>query len=390
MLNAMTLQLQPYPSEVEQWWLNQACGSLPGVSREDCLTKFVPVVDRLSGLFTTERSVAFGGYGQDRDLLLAYGLFFFPQTFTRVQFPLVESLRRSGWQPGEGPLRVLDLGTGSGAALIGAVEVLQAAGQREIEACGIDRSEKALAFARGLTAEQTQRWPGVKWTFSNGDLAAPSSWPAGRWDLVVSSFALNEAFHGRPLAAVETWTQEALSRLAPGGLLLLIEPALKETSERLEGLRDRFAEQGNVRIVGPCLHSFACPLLAGGEYWCHEVRDWEPPESVQFLNRRLFRGIQQVKFSFIALGSGALMTETTAALEVFRLISPVVEKKGRLVATGCAADGQRYTYEWQTRALTRNEIKALTQHPRGLVLQADKVVRKGDVLRIQGETTIHS
>src|SRR5690606_407732 len=143
------------------------CGSETGETEvERCLSGFVPIVERLSDLFTTDRRTDFGSYGDDRRLLLAYGLFFYPQTYTRVQFPLLEASRRAGAFPKTGPLRVLDLGTGSGAALAGAVDSLLAMGQIEVEAHGVDASVAALDLARRLTSDERARWPGVSWSFA--------------------------------------------------------------------------------------------------------------------------------------------------------------------------------------------------------------------------------
>jgi len=371
-LSVQTLKVRSYPPWLEQWWVASACRRLGRPDAAACLRDLEREVRRLSDLFTTERAPYFGDYTRDERLLLAYGLFFFPQTFVRIQFPLAEAMTLRGWRPPtDRPVRVLDLGAGPGAAGLAVAALLEEMPEAlSIEVLGLDRSPAALAFFEVIVKDLHDYWPRTRWTFRVGDLRDPSTWripPDSAWDLVVVSFALGEAFYGQPDARVYAWLRQVLRYVSPQGLLIITEPALRETSERLEGLRDAIARSGEAFIWGPCLHHRPCPLLAEGRFWCHEVRRWDVPESLAFLNRRLYRTIQVLKFSFLTLGLQA-PPPWPAGPAWFRLIAPMAEMKGKFQTVGCASDGQKYTYEVLRRHLDADGIARLRRIERGDVL----------------------
>ena len=119
-----------------------------------------------------------------------------------------------------GPRRALDLGAGTGAA--GAA--LRAALGEELDVVAVDRVAA----------------PGVVLA----DLAAGLPPVSGRFDLIVAAHLLGELYVNRPweqrVAAradrVRAW---AATLLEPGGTIVIIEPALRETSRELLGVRDR-------------------------------------------------------------------------------------------------------------------------------------------------------
>lgn len=367
-----TPEVLPYPPWLERWWVESACQRLGRPDAAACLRDLEREVQRLSDLFTVERAPRFGDYARDERLLLAYGLFFFPQTFVRVQFPLVEAMRLHGWHPpSDRPVRVLDLGAGPGAASLAVAALLEKATENPvIEVMALDRAPTALAFFHATVRDLSAYWPRTRWTFRVGDLRDPSTWgapPDTAWDLIVVSFALGEAFYGQPDARVHAWLQHVLRYLAPQGLLVITEPALRETSERLERLRDAVTRAGRPFIWGPCLHHRPCPLLAEGRFWCHEVRRWTVPPSLADLNRRLYRTIQVLKFSFLTLGPQA-PPDLPAGPAWFRLIAPMAEMKGKFQTVGCASDGQKYTYEILRRHLDADGVARLRRIERGDVL----------------------
>jgi hypothetical protein len=158
------------------------------------------------------------------------------------------------------PLRALDLGSGTGAA--------GSALDRYFGADGIERT----------SVDRHVVGPGIR----NLDLANPASVAVlgGGFDLVVASHLLNELFVSwqAPEKAEERLTRlaELVERwgrglLAPGGLMVLIEPALRETSRDLLHVRDRLLAGGKLRVRAPCLYQGPCPALARERDWCHDA-----------------------------------------------------------------------------------------------------------------------
>lgn len=350
-----------YPEVFENWWLARAGEATPKASTGQVLSRHEPVVARLSDAFTLERGEIAPDVYRSLQEIDAYGLFFFPQTFCRSARVIQEFIEDTGWLPrAERPLRMLDLGCGSGGASFGFLhQLFQTYPEIRVEHVGVDRSpdnlEAARACANGCLPEAVVNWNWLRRDIAGSGFSwekAPFNQP---WDVILLGFSFGELVAGVEEDSVPGILLEMADTLSPEGVAIVLEPALMETSVRLEQCRDAVAATGSYCILGPCLHHNACPALAGKQFWCHEVRRWRPPESLAALNTRLHREIRFLKFSFLAFSKG----EPTPATgpEHFRLVSPIAKKSGQLVCKGCAADGQIHTYEWLTRNLSKKEIK---------------------------------
>jgi SAM-dependent methyltransferase len=371
-------------------WLARARAVTGAADTHEALEKLRPATQRLSDLFTAERPGGkFPDYAAAPALLAAYGLFFFPQSYARVCAALDQPARFRGWRPvarpGE-PLRVLDLGSGAGACGLGAIAVLrELAPGRDAHLTAVDHSPAALAALREVAAEA-----GVSVETHTADLRRADVVLANipPQDVVVAGFSANEVFGG-DAAALRNWLASLRPRLASGGLLLVLEPALRETAIPLQRAADALAAAGVFHRWAPDLGDAPFPLLDAtaaangtgrnanaGRFHPHEVRRWTPPESLAFLNRTLFRDVGVLKFSYTALGVEAPPPLPTS-LVVFRLVSPLEPQKGRVVCAGVAADGRRLTVEIPVRGLAKSEVKAFAAAwERGDVLGAEPAALK--------------
>ncbi len=331
------------PAEVEAAWL--ALGErATGLSGEEALERLRPSVARLSDLFTLARPAGgFPDYLADASLLAAYGLFFFPQSWARAGWALAHA-RVRGWAPGSARPRILDVGSGPGSCGLRLARGLGGEGELRL----LDRSPSALAAAESLAAAAAPGWTAGG---TVGDARDPRAWPQGPFDIVVAGFVLNEL--GLDEAGRDAWFEAAAAHLAPGGLLILIEPALRATAEPLRRLSDRRATL-SPRRIGPELDASPCPML-GGEHWDHEVRAWEAPPSAAFLNRKLHRDLGAVRFSLALFSDAPLAPSDPAAA---RVVAEPQLLKGlfRLVVS---AGGRLRTVEAATRGLSKREAKDL-------------------------------
>jgi ribosomal protein RSM22 (predicted rRNA methylase) len=183
----------------------------------------------------------------------------------------------------------------------------------------------------------------------------------GRFDLIVAAHLLNELFVGRAdrvalrarRAAAWAW-----SLLAPAGLLILIEPALRDTSRELLAVRDELLK-ANLHVVAPCFWQGPCPALASERDWCHDAA---PVASRA-----------RVDFSYVVVRA-----EPIAPAPGFeRVVSDPLPDKGRLRLFVCGEQGRR-------------ELVRLTRHRSEANAALDRATR-GDVLRIpsaEGESRI--
>lgn len=360
-----------YPRELEIWWLETARKKLDVPVSAAALDILESDVAKLSDGFTTDRAAGFGDYAADKNMLLAYGLFFFPQTFVRTLFQFDEIVHRCGWRAPSGrAAKIADLGSGSGSA--GFALASRLAKNSEVELTAIESSSASLAFAQSIAREH---FPNVKFQTRNESLLG---FAEGTYDIIIASFSLNECFHNKTDAEFDAWTDRVFARLSDGGLLLISEPALKSSSERLERLRDRISAAGKFSVLAPCLHHRACPLRAAkGETFCHEVRSWKPPSSLQKLNSKLFRAVHLLKYSFVAIAKCPPKPAEISA-ERARLVSPMMNLKGRVQADGCAADGAIRRYEMLTRKFETADKHAFLKTERGDIVRWKNLSLLGD------------
>ena len=222
-----------------------------------------------------ERVLVGQPYLRDPELRQEYAAEIAPRT----EVALAKVLREVFGAPPARAVRVLDLGAGTGAAGT-AVRAFFGAGA---EIVSIDRVSGRGTVAANIVA----------------DLAAPGPIRAvtGRFELIVAAHLLNELFLAMPPAErvsaraerVRAWCE---TLLVPGGTLVILEPALRETSRDLLAVRDQLVA-GSLHVVAPCLWAGPCPALARDRDWCHDAT-FEPPPVVGQRPRR-------VDFAYLAL-----------------------------------------------------------------------------------------
>ena len=340
-----------YPASAEAFWVGAAERETTA-SGDEALERLASGVARLSDLFTTDRPDGrFPDYFSEGALLAAYGVFFLPQSFIRTSFALAQCWELRGWRPGSATPRILDLGAGPGSCGVAAAHRLLQLGMKSVRLCALDRSPSALAGAEGFASAVLG--PRAEVSTRVGDAAREETWPDGDFDLIVAGFVLNEMPHldAKGLAG---WVDRLRRRLAPGGLLLIIEPALRVTSERLQRLSDSLVSASFHRL-GSDLEPLPCPQLLAGEHWNHEARRWVAPASAEFVNRRLHRDLREVKFSFAAFSQVPPPALPAGAV---RLVSDVQIIKG-LLRFIVVRQGALESVEVPTRGLSKHEVKKL-------------------------------
>ncbi|MFV0415592.1 MAG: methyltransferase domain-containing protein, partial [Chthoniobacterales bacterium] len=233
-----------YPEIIEAYWLDALCKKYRSRDIASCSKRLSPIAGKLSDLFTSERKSGFESYSNSEELLLAYGLYIYPQTWSRMSFLARELRRRFPDLPAtkHNELRILDLGSGSGAAAFSLLHSLSF-DQKNIPATRltlVDQSKSALRVATDLHKKATpELWSASKIQTQAAQLedflnkVQPAS-----FDIVLCSFALGETLYESNETSRDQFIKKLLSLLAPDALLILLEPALKETATRLMQIRD--------------------------------------------------------------------------------------------------------------------------------------------------------
>ena len=173
----------------------------------------------------------------------------------------------------------------------------------------VDADASALRLA-GRIAEYVQGNDGIRldWHPIIHDLTQPlSPEKTGPWDWCVSQAVVNELPMQEANAGKSGDEKRAawITQFAKHGLTIILEPALRVTTQALHRARDGMLRDEKIRVLAPCPHQLACPMLKQGERdWCHEVRLLAPTPGVARINDITHRRDERTKYSFVALEIG--------------------------------------------------------------------------------------
>lgn len=305
--------------------------------------------------------------------LAARAAFFTVADAMKLAVPLGELANR-GALPARRPLRVVDLGAGCGAMSLGLVATLGELGDPggSLEILAIDRDAAALSIAAAAIRDLAAR-TGVRAAVTTRTADAVQA-PLDDADLVVMGSLLNELPADRALGVVE----RALRAISPDGAVIVIEPALRDTSRALHTVRDEVIRRGAGHVFAPCTRRGApCPALADPDDWCHEDRALALPPRTAELARLTHLRDGGMKFSYLVLRAqplalvAAAETSPSAAEHVtaWRIVSAPRPAKGKLELIGCSDHGRL-----PLRLLRRHRTAAnrdLERAERGDVLAVD-------------------
>jgi hypothetical protein len=244
-------------------------------------------------------------------------------------------------------MRVLDLGAGTGA--VG--RALRGCCGEDVEVVAVDKVP-----GPGILVADVLR--GVR----------PAG-VVGRFDLIVSAHLLNELgldLDGQALL-VAGWCRDLLE---PDGTCIVIEPALRDTSRALLGVRDRLLVAG-LHLLAPCLCQTACPALQRDRDWCHDSAEV------------LIAGRSRVDFSYLILRqSGTKEVDRNR----YRVVSDPLKDKGRLRFFVCGVAGRFVLMRLDRDRSAANQ--ALDRMCRGDIVVLPNVLVQDDGIRIAVESTV--
>ncbi len=335
-------------------------------------------VRELSRIFTKERDRLSLSYLDSSHLGAAYLQYFLPVNLAKIQ----RLLNEMPTPEVDESFSVLDLGSGPGT---GALAVLdwwqQQALPYALSVTAVDSSKAALSQARQLWDRYCQTatvGAGSLQTYE-GDLER-RVWleqikQRAPFDLIILANCLNELFTGAQdsIKMRTCLVTEALSLLAPHGTMLIVEPALRETSRALLQVRDKLLQDKRCSIYSPCLHENACPALMKPDDWCHEERAWEPPMIIQQIDNEVGFIKDALKFSYLLLRKDG-KTIVDRQPNVYRLVSELRVMKGEKRAWLCNEQGRQEVGRQDRLASPDNG--AFDQWHRGAIVQIEKIVRK--------------
>lgn len=348
-------------------------------------------VARLSSLLTRERENLPAAYLKDKRLRQAYLLYFVPSNLAKIHVPLKElSLHPNGILSKE-RLRILDIGSGPGTAVLGVMEFFSKHKKRPLlQFTAIDQVGENLKDAENLF-RSWQNKTGIDASLRTikSEVERTMDRVAGdRYDIIILSNVLNELSHGDEdrIAKRTTFLKNILTRfLLYDGSCIVIDPALRETSRELLMIRDGLREEG-FHIYSPCLGGGACSALTNPKDWCHEDVPWDPPEIVQEIDDHIGLRKDSLKFSYLVLRKDGLCLADIYGGNVFRVVSEPLVSKGKIEFYLCGKGGRRLIARLDKNKTLSNE--AFESMKRGNVVGFEGIIDDGKRFKAEKETRV--
>lgn len=226
----------------------------------------------------------------NRQQLAAYALYYLPVNFAKIAF----LLSKVEFAPDK-TVRMLDFGCGPGTAALATAHSISQA----LEVSLSDASHECLLFAEKLLKSYRS---------SNLKLSAPLALDSKEalFDLVIAANVFSEL---APEESERT-LRLLLRQVDSDGYLILLVPALKNTTQDLMALRDTILSQHKeFSVLFPCSIQSACPMRAKDQDdWCHgelQNSSWNRSALLRQLDEMLAFNKHRVKYAAIVLKRAA-------------------------------------------------------------------------------------
>lgn len=250
-------------------------------------------------------------------LAAAYALVRMPASYAATAAALGALAERL---PNFAPASLLDVGSGTGAALWAAASVWKSLDGATL----LERDQAMAALGRRLAAKGRRALFGAA-EWRRADLAGP--WTAEPHDLVTAVYVLGELSDGQRAELVRRlWERTSMA-------LVLIEPGTPQGWATIRAAREQLRAAG-AWLVAPCPHQGPCPLPA--DDWCHFAQRISRSRAHRAAKGAAL-GYEDEKYSYVA---AAKMPGEPIQARVLR--HPLV-RPGRVELALCADVGLRRT-----------------------------------------------
>ena len=303
----------------------------PRAGRQPLAQVHAEALSLLSGLFTQARVALPAGYMTQPRFRAAYLLYFVPTGAATV----LHVLRQSGVlaRIETRPLRVLDLGSGPLTATLAVALATDA----PLDVTAVDAARQSMEDGQAILQ---QLRPDAKVRLIDGNLRDGKTLHklTGQYDLILAANLLNE-WPNQTNRPAEDWLARLLAeRLAPGGAVVLVEPATRHASHKLIDVREHMLAEANLTIVSPCMGVMPCPMAENTRDWCHAEQPWERPRLVSTLDDAIGHRRATLKFSHLVLADRPPAVDNR---QLFRVIGGPMTAGETFRRYLCGVDGRR-------------------------------------------------
>ncbi len=293
------------------------------------------------GLTRDRKNFIEESYLNDSELRQAYLLYYTTTNMLKIIPPLRE-LSLCGFFESNKPIRILDLGSGTGAAIWGLIQYLECerALPIDVSITAVDSVAKNLSTIRDFHNRLSKRC-----RFVNSSLEVQLDnlehtkllRSEEQYDLIIMMNTLNE---------LSTESEHGLSDLLKqllnnDGVSMFIEPASRSQSRRLLAFRDEAVKNG-FTVFAPCTRQANCPALDREGNWCHSEYDWERPQWIKLIDEFAETLRLSLKSTYITINkNGNTLSQCLQEKEsISRVVSERFDEKGRTRAILCSEKGR--------------------------------------------------
>lgn len=282
-------------------------------------------IKKLSNGLTLHRDIIGRRYLDDPKMLGAYLLYWWSISYEIGQ-RVLSHIDLSG-------KTVVDVGSGPGPLAFSALDL----GAKQVIL--LDFSKLALDVASNLAMMNNKMI-----ITKHIDLLKMRDMPEA--DVVIYGNVINELTNRIDIQRI---IDHLSSLIKQGVTLVLIEPAMKQTSRFLIQIRDVLIRNGG-QCIWPCLNRGLCPALNRPRDWCHGV--WDAPDFVKTLAEASRLKKEEMKATaFIFSNTSGDEKGYIDSKEVFRIVSDPLHSKGMLRYIGCGKLG-RFSLTLQKKHLS--------------------------------------
>lgn len=380
--------------------------------KESDLKKLALNTKRLSDYFTKKVEERPELYLKDDRLMAAYLAYFLPSNLLKVNKPLcelnlhpaIDLLSDSG-----GKLSVLDLGCGPGTATLGLINFLAQREPREgplsLNLMAADNTQQCLHEASLMTR---RLWNAYSKKLPENQLAdltvrtvkldmtqVKVGLGRERFDLIILANSIGETLSDNSRVdkgcdLVETLMED---HLEARGAMIIIEPALRDSSRKLLMIRDELLARGRSNVYSPCIIQDKCGALANSrgrpKDWCHEGYGWSMTSLINEIDKRTGFNKSLLKYSYLVLRKDGMTLEEILPAEEgenFRVVSDLLVMKGERKLFLCGQRG-RIQLGRLDRDLSASN-RQFDEIRRGDIVEVKGIYQKGAVLRIRKDGSV--
>lgn len=335
-------------------------------------------VFELSEAFKNEKLNKMGTYFKQKEYAAAYLVFIFPQSLLKIFLVMQEIAALCNKRfSDKSSVNIIDLGSGMGPSTFGIFEYFKRNQINKMQYYELVEKNEFPIYINKLIAEDKNYFINAQFNIVKSDLINYANNLKKKADIIILSLVLSELMSKSEPANL---IKNLINKLEDDGIIIIMEPALKKCSHRLISLRNKIIKW-EIGIYAPCLSNNLCELENNEKQWCFKEIAWEPPIYMQYINRKLYRDINKLKFSYLILAKSQML-KILNKTNIYRSVTPATLKKGKACLIACNSKCEIKTIELLKRDL-KGENKAFLEIKAGNIFSIEEYEEKNNIIRFK-------